>query len=97
MLEVKGMSIPEFLKTENLANKEELKKMYLKIRDNCKNKYCRPDYSSMPLYECNGSVFGGGDCIRVLSHREGYGYTVIDVGDRGSWMCVVGYGMVGKK
>lgn len=88
-MEIKVMSVSEFMKTANMANEEELEKMYLLIQDNRKREYIRLDRGSMPLYECDGSVFGGGDCVCILSHREGYGYTVIDVGDRGSWMCTV--------
>ena len=89
MLEIKVMPVSEFMKTENLVNKEGLEKMYSLIQDNRKKEYIRLDRGSMPLYECGGTIYGGGDCVCILSHREGYGYTVIDVGDRGSWMCMV--------
>lgn len=90
MLEIKKMKVAEFMETEHLADKEKLERMYNLIDDNCKRDYVRLCSSTMPLYygsKEKNTIFGGGDCQKILSHREGYGYTIIDVGDRGSWSC----------
>lgn len=89
MLEVKVMPLAQFMQTASEANESELQIMYSRIRDNKKKSYVRMDYSAMPLYASGDRVFGGGDCVSILSHRKGYGYTIIDVGDRGYWMCTV--------
>ena len=87
--EIKVMPVSEFMKTAELANKENLKMMYSRIFDNIRENYIRLDYAVNPLYDCDGRIYGGGDCVSILSHREGYGYTIIEVGDRGSWVCAV--------
>lgn len=89
MVEVKVMSLAQFMKTASEANEAELEMMYSRIRDNKKKSYVRMDYAAMPLYGSGDSIYGGGDCVSILSHRKGYGYTIIDVGDRGDWMCTV--------
>lgn len=89
MLEIKTMTVDEFLETKDLADEKELECMYSLIRDNCKSEYLRLDRGAMPLYKCGDRVYGGGDCVDILSHRKGYGYTIINVGDRGDWMCSV--------
>lgn len=90
-LELKVMPVSEFMKTAELVNKEKLKMMYSRIFDNMRKNYKRLDYAKNPLYECDGEIYGGGDCVSILSHREGYGYTIIEVGDRGSWICAIRY------
>ena len=90
MLEIKKMKVAEFMETGHLADKEKLERMYKLIDDNRKKDYVRLFTSTMPLYYGSSkktTIFGGGDCQKLLSHREGYGYTIIDVGDRGSWSC----------
>lgn len=79
MVEVKVMSLARFMKTASEVDEAELERMYSRIRDNQKKSYVRMDFAAMPLY-------GSGDCVSILSHRKGYGYTIIDVGDRGDWM-----------
>lgn len=86
MLEIKVMTVKQFMQTGKSEDDAELKEMYSRISENQKSNR-RMDYAVMPLYACDDRIFGGGDCVRILSHRKGYGYTIIDVGDRGSWIC----------
>lgn len=88
MLEIKTMPLEQFMKTD--CNEEQLKGMYNRLSAIPHSKWApRLYYSSQPLYEASGRIYGGGDCWNLLSYREGYGYTIIDVGDRGDWMCCV--------
>ena len=90
-LEVKVMPVSDFMKTAELADNEKLKMMYSRISDNIRKNYIRLDYGKNPLYKSGGGIYGGGDCVSIISHREGYGYTIIEVGDRGSWICAIRY------
>lgn len=87
MVQTKIMSVKKFMDTEKDANTAELELMYERIKE--KKKSGRLDWAKMPLYKSGGSIFGGGDCVSILSHRAGYGFTIINVGDRGSWYCGV--------
>ena len=90
MLEIKTMPLKEFLKTASQADEELLNKMYKRICENRKNRSTFLDCADMPFYtSSDGSVYGGGECNDILSHRNGYGFTMISVGDRGSWICSV--------
>lgn len=89
MLEIKVMPLAQFMQTASDSDEAELKMMYSHIRSNTKREALRLDYGNMPLYACGNRIFGGGDCHSILSHRRGYGYTIIDVGDRGYWTCAV--------
>lgn len=82
------MPLEQFMKTD--CNEEKLKAMYNRLNSIPHSKWAPRLYdSSQPLYEASGRIYGGGDCCNLLSYREGYGYTIIDVGDRGDWMCCV--------
>ena len=87
MLEIKVMPVSQFLQTGSDGDEAELEKMYKLIRENTNGKDVRLDYGVMPLYTCDDRIYGVGDCVKILSHRKGYGYTIISVGDRGSWIC----------
>ena len=77
------MPVREFINSHSECDKELLEKMYKHLdKENL-----RLFTSSRPLYECNGRIFGGGDCLISLSHRKGYGFTFIIVEDRGYWRC----------
>ena len=87
MLQVKIMPIKKFMETEKDANTAELRLMYERINE--KSKADRLDWAEMPLYRSGDRIFGGGDCVSILSHRAGYGFTIIKVMDRGDWYCGV--------
>lgn len=88
MLEIKTMTVEEFMNTK--CDTVKLSAMYRRLSQLKRGEYAsRFDWSEKPLYEANGRIYGGGDCVEILSHREGYGYTIISVGDRGDWMCCV--------
>ena len=89
MLEIKRMRVNDFINSKDACNEEILEKMYTKLKNESKCNTDRLYRGASPLYKCGINVYGGGDCIRILSHRDGYGYTVIDVGDRGYWYCCV--------
>lgn len=90
MLEIKTMPLGQFMWSVSEEEKELLKKMHRQICDNRKNRSTFLDCSDMPFYKSSdGSVYGGGECQDILSYRKGYGFTIISVGDRGSWICSV--------
>lgn len=88
MLQIKTMPIEQYMNSE--CNTEKLQEMYNRLNSIPHGKYApRLYWAEKGLYEAGGRIHGGGDCICWLSYREGYGYTLIDVGDRGSWSCGV--------
>lgn len=88
MLQIKTMPIEQYMNSE--CDTEKLQKMYNRL-ESIPHGECAPRlyWAETGLYEAGGRIHGGGDCICWLSYREGYGYTLIDVGDRGSWTCRV--------
>ena len=97
MLEIKVMPLAQFMQTASDTDEAALQMMYSRICENKQKLYTRLDCADMPLYACGDRIFGGGDCVSILSHRKGYGYTIIDVGDRGSWICAVHSELKGYK
>lgn len=88
MVKENAMTAKEFIDTHNECDEELLKKMYKYLEE--WNPNTRLFKSKSPLYECdNGRIYGGGDCLLSLSQRNGYGFTIINVGDRGCWRCNV--------
>lgn len=89
MLETKVMSVKQFM--ESPCNTNKLKQMYERLKANSKSERAsRLDWAEKPLYYTSGGrICCGGDCIDILSYREGYGFTIINVGDRGYWYCCV--------
>lgn len=88
MVQVKFMTVKQFMEAE--CDNEKLEEMYDRIDEIPKSKWAaRLTYGEKPLYMSGNNIYGGGDCISILSHRKGYGYTLIHVGDRGEWSCGV--------
>lgn len=75
------------METKKEVNTAQLMLMYRHV--NAKSKIDRLEWAEMPLYKSGNRIFGGGDCIDILSHRTGYGFTIIKVMDRGDWYCAV--------
>ena len=88
MLQIKTMSVEQYMNSKADAHK--LQSMYQRLESIPHGKWAkRLDCAEYALYKAGDRIYGGGDCVSILSHREGYGYTLIDVGDRGSWSCGV--------
>lgn len=87
MTKITNMKVRDFINSPTECDLELLEKMYTEIKKN--KPMVRFDMSQSPLYYCGSNVCGYGDCVNILSHRKGYGFTLIDVGDRGYWYCRV--------
>lgn len=88
MLRVKKMSMEQFLITSAKTDKVLLKRMLEYICNTRKSEkpylYCSP----MPFYTASdGQILGSGECNDILSHRKGYGFTIIRVEENGTWHC----------
>ncbi len=87
MLQVNIMPVEKFLETEADANVEKLKLMYERIKAVYNAPFVRLDWTKMPVYETQNGIFGGGEFVNWLSHREGYGFTIVKSEERGGWSC----------
>ncbi len=89
MLKTKVMSVKQFM--ESSCNMYKLKQMYMRLKAGLNSERAsRLTCGKQPLYYTSGgSICCGGDCVDILSYREGYGYTIINVGDRGHWYCCI--------
>lgn len=88
MLKVKKMPLEQFLITASKTDKVLLNKMREYICDTRKTERPYLHCSAMPFYtSSDGRILGSGECNDILSHRKGYGFTIIRVGDMGTWYC----------